>query len=359
MRKTFASLSLLLLAQGVSAFTPESGFYWNPAQGGRGFSIEIQDNYLFLAGYVYATDGTPIWYTAQGNLTVTSQQDRKATYTGVLDRFVNGQCITCNYRAPTAQLGSGGNFRIDFSSETRATITWAGGSLPIQRFDYALTPPGGKAYTDTMLGQWQTLVDFAGTATTGNTENQMYAEILNFNSRSSDSSEDYFDGCSVYNSQQRGCTANDLAIFDASGFHFTVNEAGVVKDTLLIVVPYSTSQFIVYFVDYGTNSFSGVAKLCNRSIPTSQLYSRCLQVAGGFFRARGFRTHSRSYQAGNDAAPSALAPTPKLVTRMLPQRAHMTDAGLSAEAVLVETGIDVRQVPPLAFERLVERIAAD
>lgn len=356
MRKTFASFCLLLLSHVASAFTPESGFWWNPAQGGRGFALEIQDNFLFLTAYVYGNDGVPIWYTAQGTLTVTSQQDRKASYVGVLDRFINGQCITCNYRAPTALLGNGGNFRIDFTSETRATITWAGGTLPIQRFDFTLTPPGGKAYTDAMLGQWQTLVDFAGSTTTGTTENQMVAEILNFNAVSSDSSEDYFDGCSVYNSQQRGCTPQDLAVFDSSGFHFTLTEAGVVKDTLLILVPYSTTQFIVYLVDYGTDSFSGVAKLCSRSLPANQLYSRCLQVSGGFFRARGFRTHSRSYQAGNNAAPSGLAPASPKLARQLPVRADLTGGGMDAAAVLAETGIDVRQIPEPAFERLVQRI---
>ena len=35
------------------ANSPESGWWWNPAEGGRGYSIEIQDNQLFFAAYSY------------------------------------------------------------------------------------------------------------------------------------------------------------------------------------------------------------------------------------------------------------------------------------------------------------------
>ena len=56
----------------AEAFTPESGFWWNPNESGSGYAIEIQDNYLFVALYVYdEVTGDPIWYTAgtflQGN----------------------------------------------------------------------------------------------------------------------------------------------------------------------------------------------------------------------------------------------------------------------------------------------------
>ena len=41
----------------VRAFTPENGFYWNPAEPGRGYNIEIQDNFLALTVYAFAANG--------------------------------------------------------------------------------------------------------------------------------------------------------------------------------------------------------------------------------------------------------------------------------------------------------------
>lgn len=359
MRKTVFSLGLLLAGQ-ASAFTPESGFYWNPAEGGRGFSIEIQDNYLFLAAYVYSQTGTPIWFTAQGTLNVTSQSNDFASYVGVLDSFSNGQCITCTYRVPMTQAGSGGNFRVDFTSETRATITWAGGTVPIQRFDFFLTPPGGKARTDGMLGQWQTVIDLA-TTTSGNQENLLYAEALNFDRRSADSVEDYFDGCSVYSSGQRACTQADINVFGASGFHFSENQAGVIKDRLLIAVPYSSSQFVIYYLDYGTYQFNGLAKFCPNSMPASQRFQNCI-LSNNFraYPARGMRTASRSYIAGNNAAPNAISDPKRAegTPRVLPVRSVDSSAGMDQQTALEQTGLDFNDIPQAAFEALMQRVDA-
>ena len=42
-----AALSLNLYA-GSSHAAPENGWWWNPAQSGRGFSIEVQGDTMFL-----------------------------------------------------------------------------------------------------------------------------------------------------------------------------------------------------------------------------------------------------------------------------------------------------------------------
>jgi hypothetical protein len=47
---------------------PDSGWYFNPNESGRGFNIEIQGNTLFMAGFIYDTAGNPIWLGATGPL---------------------------------------------------------------------------------------------------------------------------------------------------------------------------------------------------------------------------------------------------------------------------------------------------
>src|SRR5438128_230417 len=83
------------------AFTPETGFYSVPSQPGTGLAVEIQDQYAFVAGYVYDTIGRPTFVTAQGALTRSGE-------IWVLDSplYVSsgGQCIgsasNCPYHAP-------------------------------------------------------------------------------------------------------------------------------------------------------------------------------------------------------------------------------------------------------------------
>ena len=60
--------TLLFASAQLKAFTPESGFWWNRNETGSGYAIEIQDNYLFVALYVYDQAGNPIWYTAGATL---------------------------------------------------------------------------------------------------------------------------------------------------------------------------------------------------------------------------------------------------------------------------------------------------
>ena len=98
------------------SFTPESGFYWNPAEPGSGIAIEIQDNILFLSGYVYDTQGRATWVTSAGALSGANSDDR---YSGTLDTFRNGQCIGCAYTA-NVYNGSAGPVSIVWSSTWRA-----------------------------------------------------------------------------------------------------------------------------------------------------------------------------------------------------------------------------------------------
>lgn len=50
------------VAAGPAAGMPETGWYWNPAEGGRGYFIEAQGDQVFFGAFMYRGDGAPIWY---------------------------------------------------------------------------------------------------------------------------------------------------------------------------------------------------------------------------------------------------------------------------------------------------------
>src|ERR1044071_9754696 len=73
------------IAGSASAVLPDIGCYFNTAEGGRGFNIEIQNNIFFMAGFIYDTAGNPIWVVSGGPMST----DR--TYSGAAFQTANGQ----------------------------------------------------------------------------------------------------------------------------------------------------------------------------------------------------------------------------------------------------------------------------
>lgn len=122
----------------TAAISPQTGWWWNPAEGGRGFFIEFRGSNAFLAAFLYDPDGRATWYAAGGPIATAAD----AEFSGSLDRFSGGQKLSGAWNAPTAQIGGGGSIRLKFSDSQHGTLTWAGGSVAIQRFDF-----GGLAAT--------------------------------------------------------------------------------------------------------------------------------------------------------------------------------------------------------------------
>jgi hypothetical protein len=132
-----ASAFSATLAQAVGAVVPQAGYWFNPAETGRGFVIEQQGNDFFMASFLYDVSGRATWYgIGPGSIA-------GSTYTGTLVSFGGGQTLTGAYHAPTV-TGSGGAMTISFSSSSQGTLTWPEGTIPIQRFDFG---PGGAAAT--------------------------------------------------------------------------------------------------------------------------------------------------------------------------------------------------------------------
>lgn len=139
----FLVLVTLLAAAPARAMLPESGWYWNPNESGRGFNLEIQDNALFLAVFAYRPDGSAAWYVAGGPMAT----DRN--WTAELFETAGGQCLGCAYRP--AALYSMGTVSISFTDERSAVITLLGTSVGVVRQDWSNS---GVASRDALLGEW-------------------------------------------------------------------------------------------------------------------------------------------------------------------------------------------------------------
>ncbi|MBL8304353.1 MAG: hypothetical protein JNM26_16495, partial [Ideonella sp.] len=76
---------------------PEVGWYWNPAEGGRGYAIEVQDDKVFMAIFHYNLDGSPTWNLFQGDITTGIAVDQLQMTSG-------GQSLTSAHRSGVRDL---------------------------------------------------------------------------------------------------------------------------------------------------------------------------------------------------------------------------------------------------------------
>jgi len=326
----FTVLSMLLLvsavfAPKVYAFTPESGMWWNPAEGGRGFALEIQDNYLFFTGYLYNPDGSQLWYTTQGTMR------GNAAFDGVLTGYRGGQCIGCPPRNPTTLLGVGGNISITFTTETTGRLTWSGGTIPIQRFDFYYTRTTGDQRNDVMRGEWHATLDYSAVA--GSTSN-FFADILIFDRVDTSQNPRQTTGCRAASSQAGRCLSSSRTasgFFDApAGKHFFVVDNGIAG---------GVDTFAVYSVTLGTTQFDGLAKVCRISISLSSCLSDS-RIAST--PVRGFRSASFAF-VNTGSGPNSVDPSPKLLPNI---------AGLPLANAVAASDNSFGSFPAEALDRL-------
>jgi len=269
----FALFALLVAALPARAYTPESGVWWNPNEPGTGLIMEIQDN--FVAG---TTTGTPTWYTSTGFLS------GNALYQGTLDYFPGAQCLGCPFRPVSPQLGSGGAIRIAFNATdpARATLTIGGRTTAIERFRFYFKRPedeqrlpGVSANLTRLMGEWQAVLDYSGTAQGAAA---YFGDVLIFDNLDFDAQGDFVDGCRPAESLGGFCSNTDLDL------RYAIGEYVPADRTHVIVVENSASTFASYFVELGTNQFEGEIAVYTRGTnPTV------------FFPARGFRSASRTF----------------------------------------------------------------
>jgi hypothetical protein len=137
-----ASFSGNGLGGAVSGTIPATGWWWNPAESGRGFMIEASNGKIFMATFLYSFSGEATWF-GSGPAALSG-----GNYSSVLNLYGSGQTLTGAYKPATLVGGSFGSISINFSSSTTGAITWPEGTIPIERFDFvtggsAATPPAG------------------------------------------------------------------------------------------------------------------------------------------------------------------------------------------------------------------------
>ncbi len=129
------SFSLARVGAVGSAFAPVPGVWWNKDEPGSGFGLDYKDGTLLVEVYSYLAGGASQWYLAAGALT-------NNVFTATLDKYVNGQCVSCVYKAPSLS-GNDGTITITFTSPMTATADLPGGRhISIQRF-FQTAPAAG------------------------------------------------------------------------------------------------------------------------------------------------------------------------------------------------------------------------
>jgi hypothetical protein len=119
--------SVTAAAPPAANIVPVGGVWYDPSQSGSGFGFDYKDGTLIVEVYSYLQGGAAQWYLSAGPIV-------NNVYTGTLDKYTGGQCISCAFVAPTL-VGNDGTITITFTSPTTATVDLPGGQhRQIQRF---------------------------------------------------------------------------------------------------------------------------------------------------------------------------------------------------------------------------------
>src|SRR5580698_5558610 len=128
----FSTLAIALLAHAGAAqaqIAPAAGYWLNPLTPGEGFVIEVQGTQTFMAGFLYANSGEATWVASVRPMTSSSQ------YSGSLITYTDVQTLTRAYQAPKFSP-SRGTLSLIFTDASRGNLTWPGGNIAIEHFDF-------------------------------------------------------------------------------------------------------------------------------------------------------------------------------------------------------------------------------
>ncbi len=129
-------------AGGPAAWQPETGIYWNPAESGRGYTIEVNKDYASVAVFHYDSDGQPIWHLVGAQLPGSSALAASGNFVS----FSGGQTLTSSYRQPTQ--APQGTFSLSFLEACKGKVGFPGmAQVPVQRFAFGSLAPGKECRT--------------------------------------------------------------------------------------------------------------------------------------------------------------------------------------------------------------------
>ena len=109
---------------------PQTGWWWNPLEDGRGYSIEVQANHYFMAAFLYDVSGRATWLVSTSDGATLDGSIIK----GQLLSARGGQSLGGAYPGfPT--LSMQGPISFAFADSQHGTMVWPGGTVPIERFN--------------------------------------------------------------------------------------------------------------------------------------------------------------------------------------------------------------------------------
>jgi hypothetical protein len=107
----------------ASPTQPESGWWWNESESGRGFFMEWQGDSLDVAGYMYDAQGNPIWYLTVAQMSGTNKRSFASSWWS----FANGQTLTGAWRHNIQTSNNVAPVTIEFTAADTALMTLPNG----------------------------------------------------------------------------------------------------------------------------------------------------------------------------------------------------------------------------------------
>lgn len=146
--RSFTAERLNKSAQRVPARSsqPETGIYWNPAESGRGYVIEVNADVATVGAFLYTADGQPTWSL----VTVPMPGGSGSNATGDYVVYSGGQTLSGAYRAPSGSTNLG-KLSFNFSAACAGQIGFPGmPAVAVQRYGFGGLPNGGECRSKTV-----------------------------------------------------------------------------------------------------------------------------------------------------------------------------------------------------------------
>ena len=252
--RAFALIVAFCFSTVAIAFQPRIGLWGSKYESGSGYMIDVQNGIVVLTAFSYSASGSAQWYLASGPLT-----NNGRNFAATLNKYSGGQCISCDYRAPTLE-GNDGTIMIGFVSPTVAILNLPGGrGTIIEAFDfgYGQLPAG-------FLGEWIFVHDITST----------FAQRFNFTTTASATSTGT--GLALDVGRQAGCELQEVGDFQGFVLCMDLDSSDNIENQ--------------YIFTYGLDETHGgvwVSPSSGRKYPT-----------------KGFRVTSKDSPAGADASQS-------------------------------------------------------
>lgn len=126
-----AATAIVQVVSAADYALPETGWYWDPNQGGRGVAIEYypSNSRIFMGIFGYGSGGESSWLVGACTYNAAAR-----TCSGNLDMHRGGVTLA-QIEGPLAQyVGSTGQFTLTFNQRNQPTLQWTGPTINLIRY---------------------------------------------------------------------------------------------------------------------------------------------------------------------------------------------------------------------------------